>query len=167
MSIYKSKKGVTLIELVIALGLLSVIVAFVFSFFFANEKKLDEVTIKSDLQYEAKVVMDAISKYAMSATKVKYDTSIDPNTITFSLVDEDGAIIEDGAMFNINKPQITLIEKNADGTEIVSKTICSNSKIIKVSGNKEKNIDVKLTLEKDGVSYSIEEGFLFRNSHLK
>lgn len=167
MELGKKKKGVTLIELVIALGLLSIISTLIFSFFFINKKKLDEVSIKADLQYEAKVAMDTISKYAMDATSVKVDNETSPGKITFSLIDESGAKIEDGAVFNINKPEITLEVKAKGGSVILSKIICSNLNTIKVSVNESKNIYVNLMLEKKDISYSVEESFLLRNIHLK
>ncbi len=164
MNLYKKKRGVTLIELIIALGLLTIISSFVFSFFFSNERKLDEVEIKSDLQYESKVIMDKISGYAMAATKVKFDENIDntPNTITFSTVSDSGVINEDGAIFSIEGNNIYL-----DTEDITRKQLGSHIESLEVSGDNSKNIVVKLTLKEEEISYSVEESFLFRNSHLK
>lgn len=164
MNLYKKKRGVTLIELIIALGLLTIISSFVFSFFFSNERKLDEVEVKSDLQYESKVIMEKISEYAMSATKVKLDENIDntPNKITFSTVSDSSVINEDGAIFTFEGNNVYL-----DTEGIVKKELGSHLESIQVSGDNSKNIVVKLTLKKAELSYSVEESFLFRNSHLK
>lgn len=159
MKKYKSKKGITLIELVITLGLMGFITALVFSFFISNQKTLDRVDIKSDLQYEAKEVMNKISKYAMEATSVNCDT---PNKIIFSLVSSVGGIIEEGAIFKITGNEISL-----SGEGITESIICTKLKSITVGGDNKKNLEVEIVLEEKGIRYSIKDNFLFRNSHKK
>lgn len=161
----KCVKGITLIELIITLGLLGVITALVFSFFFTNKNTLNKVEIKSDLQYEAKEVMNKIARYAMEATKVEYKE--DEPTIKFIMVDNSVAVftvkggrsIEHGGKVSIEGKEITF----GDGGDSDA-TLCASLKSISLSGDKDKNIQVELELEKKGVIYSVKDSFLFRNS---
>lgn len=162
MSLCKKKKGVTLIELVIALGLLAIVTLFIFSFFFSNERKLDEIKVRSDLQYESKVILDTISKYAMESSKCKIEKNSEDTikSITFSKVDDNGAVISDGAKFIIEDSNIYLSTE-----EYEKKLIGSHLDKVEISNNTSRNIEVRLLLQEKGISYSVGESFLFRNSH--
>jgi prepilin-type N-terminal cleavage/methylation domain-containing protein len=162
MNLCRKKKGVTLIELVITLGLLAIVTLFIFSFFFSNERKLEEINTKSDLQYEAKVILDNVSKYAMSATKCEIDREVDDTvkTITFSKVEDNGTVIDEGAKIIIEDSNIYLSTKEDE-----KKLLGSHLKAIEVSDDASKNIEVKLSLKEKDIDYSIKESFLFRNSH--
>lgn len=159
------KNGVTLIELIIVLGLMGIITALVFSFLFSNKRTLDKVEIKSDLQYEAKEVINKISKYAMEATEVEYKQ--DEPTIKFIMIDnsvvvftvKDGNSTEYGGKVTIEGKEITV----GDGSDSDT-TLCTSLKSISLSGDKDKNIQVELELEKKDVTYSVKDSFLFRNS---
>lgn len=162
----RRKKGITLIELIITLGLIGVITALVFSFFFSNKRTLDKVEVKADLQYEAKEVMNKISKYAMEATEAKYQQA--DSTVRFSTVDGDDIVftVKDGES-NLNEQGRVIIT----GKEILfgngsvdDKILSENLKNITVYGDKKKNITVELVLEKKDISYSVKDSFLFRNS---
>lgn len=167
MSRYKNKKGITLIELVITLGLIGIITGLVFFFFNSNKRAFDRVEIQSDLQYEAKEVMNKFSKYAMEAKSVTYSET--SNSIVFSLIPsaEDGT---DTVEFIIEGGTATLIDSNTIeyiGNKILmnSTEICTNLKSITLSGDKSRNVQIDLTLEYKGISYSVKDNFLFRNSH--
>lgn len=162
----KRKNGITLIELIITLGLIGVITALVFSFFFSNKRTLDKVEVKADLQYEAKEVMNKISKYAMEAIEAKYQQG--DSTLRFATV-EDGDIVftVKGGESNFNEQGRVIIT----GKEILfgdgsgdDKILSENLKNITVYGDKKKNITVELVLEKKDISYSVKDSFLFRNS---
>ncbi len=158
MILNRKKKGVTLIELVIALGLLAIVTSFIFSFFFSNERKLEEINTRSDLQYEAKVILDSISKHAMAATKCKVDKELDGTvkTITFSKVEDDGA------EFIIEGYNVYLSTKE-DGKRLIG----SHLHHIETSDDVLKSIEIRLSLKAEDIDYSVKESFLFRNSHKK
>ena len=162
MSLCKKKKGVTLIELVIALGLLAIVTSFIFSFFFSNERKLDEINIRSDLQNESKVILDTISKYAMEASKCKIEKNLDDTikSIIFSKVDDNGLVISEGAKFIIEDSNIYLSTQEDE-----KKMIGSHVEQVEISNNTSRNIEVRLLLQEKGKNYSVRESFLFRNSH--
>lgn len=167
MILNRKKKGVTLIELVIALGLLSIVTLFIFSFFFSNERKLEAINTRSDLQYEAKVILDTISKYAMAATKCEVDKELDGTVkavkaITFSRVEDDGTVTNEGVKFIIEESNIYLSTKE-DGKRLIG----SHLQHIEASDDTSKSIEIKLSLKEEDIDYSVKESFLFRNSHKK
>lgn len=164
MILNRKKKGVTLIELVIALGLLAIVTSFIFSFFFSNERKLEEINTRSDLQYEAKVILDSISKHAMAATKCKVDKELDGTvkTITFSKVEDEGTVTDEGAEFIIEENNVYLSTKE-DGKRLIG----SHLHHIETSDDVLKSIEIRLSLKEEDIDYSVKESFLFRNSHKK
>lgn len=164
MILNRKKKGVTLIELVIALGLLAIVTSFIFSFFFSNERKLEEISTRSDLQYEAKVILDTISKHAMAATKCEVDKELDGTvkTMTFSKVEEDGTVTDEGAEFIIEENHIYLSTKE-DGKRLIGSHLYQ----LEASDDVKKSIEIKLSLKEKEIDYSVKESFLFRNSHKK
>ncbi len=163
MILNRKKKGVTLIELVIALGLLAIVTSFIFSFFFSNERKLEEINTRSDLQYEAKVILDSISKHAMAATKCKVKESDGTvKTITFSKVEDDGTVTNEGAEFIIEENNVYLSTKE-DGKRLIG----SHLHHIEISDDILKSIEIRLSLKAEDIDYSVKESFLFRNSHKK
>lgn len=164
MGIYEKKKGITLIELIIALGLMGVISVLVFTFFFSNQEKLNEVGIKSDLQYEAKNVLENISKYAMEATSAKWNGSGNSKKLSFDIVSESGEKIEKGIELIMNNKTKEIILKSIDGRVT---TISESFKSARVDINDPTKLKFKLTLEKEGVSYSIQDSYVFRNINLK
>ncbi len=157
MILNRKRKGVTLIELVIALGLLAIVTSFIFSFFFSNERKLEEINTRSDLQYEAKVILDSISKHAMAATKCKVDKELDGTvkTITFSKVEDDGTVTDEGAEFIIEEYNVYLSTKE-DGKRLIGSHL-----------HHIESIEIRLSLKAEDIDYSVKESFLFRNSHKK
>ncbi len=155
MILNRKKKGVTLIELVIALGLLAIVTSFIFSFFFSNERKLEEINTRSDLQYEAKVILDSISKV---------DKELDGTVkaITFSKVEDDGTVTDEGAEFIIEENNVYLSTKE-DGKRLIG----SHLHHIETSDDILKSIEIRLSLKVEDIDYSVKESFLFRNSHKK
>lgn len=164
MSKGKRKRGVTLLELIIALGLLGMITALVFFFFNTNQKTLGNVSVKSDLQYEAKVIIDNFSKYAMEATSSKIDTNT--GNVSFDLVTDVGEKVYDGAVFQKDGAtlKLTLKDKNnAINEKILSEYVKSFDTIINQEAG---SISLDLVLENKGILYVIKENYLFRNKHL-
>ena len=156
----KKRNGVTLIELVIALAIMSIVTGLIFFFYFTNQKKISEIEIKSDLQYEAKTVLDNISKVAMESTGARWSEST--MELCFNGVD-DGDVV-----FKLNKDEHKISFKKGE-TDIVLSNHFKNIEIEElVDGEVIKDkIKLKLTLENKGITYKVEENYVFRNSHLK
>lgn len=160
----KKRNGVTLIELIIALAIMSIVTGLIFFFYFTNQKKISEIEIKSDLQYEAKTVLDNISKVAMESTGARWNDST--MELSFNRVNEGDIVLK----FNKDKTEISF---NKDGTDTILsnnfksieiKELINETESVKVIKDK---IKLKLTLEDKGITYKVEENYVFRNSHLK
>lgn len=166
MKKYNNRKGITLIELVIALGLIGVISGLVFSFFFSNKKTLDRVEIKSDLQYEAKIIMDELSVYAMQAVNGKIaNDSGNEVKISFDIL-EDGSVKSERIIFTFKEDNVILSE---EGTSSIVE-LCKTEEVkvnVESAVTDKQGIKVKLILEKEDISYSVEDSFMFRNSHIQ
>ncbi|MDU1412361.1 MAG: type II secretion system protein [Clostridium sp.] len=160
----KKRNGVTLIELVIALAIMSIVTGLIFFFYFTNQKKISEIEIKSDLQYEAKTVLDNISKVAMESTDAKWNDSI--MELCFNGVDG-GDIV-----FKLNKDEHKIFFKKGETDFVLSnhfKNIEIEDSIDETNHEKiiKDKIKLKLILENKGITYEVEENYVFRNSHLK
>lgn len=165
MNKLKRRRGITLIELIIALGILAIITSLVFSFFFSNKKIINKVQIKSDLQYEAKVIMDKLSVVSMEATNGKVNDTSRNKIIAFDVLDSSGrSVIEDGIIFKFYDNNVILSEVGTPEIELCKTEdveISVDATVIDKQG-----IKLKLTLEKKDVTYSVEDSFIFRNSHI-
>lgn len=156
----KKRDGVTLIELVITLGIMSIVTGLIFFFYFTNQKKISEIEIKSDLQYEAKTVLDNISKVAMESTDAKWNDS----TMELCFNGVDGGDI----VFKLNKDEHKISFKKGE-TDFVLSNHFKNIEIEELVDGEVINdkIKLELTLENKGITYKVEENYVFRNSHLK
>lgn len=164
MKRFKRKSGVTLIELIIALGLLGVVTALIFFFFSINQKTLANVSVKSDLQYEAKVVIDKLSKYAMEATSAKVDRYT--GDIYFDLVTDSGDKIYEGAVFVKEDKTLKLLLKNETATPDEIHLSDYVDRLEATVKQEDGSIAIDLVLENKGITYSVKESYLFRNKHL-
>lgn len=160
----KKRDGVTLIELVIALAIMSIVTGLIFFFYFTNQKKISEIEIKSDLQYEAKTVLDNISKVAMESTGARWNEST--MELSFNRVNEGDIVLK----FNKDKTEISF---NKGETDILLsnhfKSIEIDSQMDETGDEKiiKDKVKLKLILENKGITYELEENYVFRNSHLK
>lgn len=164
----KKRNGVTLIELIIALAIMSIVTGLIFVFYFTNQKKISEIEIKSDLQYEAKTVLDNISKVAMESTGAKWNGA--SNELVFSHID-----ISESGKTSISEVKYKIDESTNEISLIQGKTSTLLSNHFKNIGIEElvddevinDKIKLELTLENKGITYKVEENYVFRNSHLK
>lgn len=163
MKFSEKKKGVTLIELIVALGLIALISALVYTFFFSNQGRLNEVEAKSNLQYEAKVILESISKYAMEATSAKVEKeSGQVKSISFDLITNDDVKIPEGVKFTLDDSKLTLTTD--EGDKLLSVYV---ERIDAVIDEEKGSIQVELKLKSKSVTYSVKDNYVFRNSHKK
>ncbi len=79
------KRGLSLIELVVALSLIAIILMIVSPFFISNYVTLDKTSNQIDFQREAKMIMNYFTDSAMEASKIssiKIDNSKDSIDLT-------------------------------------------------------------------------------------
>ena len=78
------KRGLSLIELVVALSLIAIILMIVSPFFISNYVTLDKTSNQIDFQREAKSIMNYFTESSMEASKIssiKIDNSKDLSLI--------------------------------------------------------------------------------------
>lgn len=78
MVLKNKKRGISLIELVVALTLISLILMLVGPFFISNYKSLNKVSNQVDFQREAKSIMNYFTDSAMEASNIS-NINIDNN----------------------------------------------------------------------------------------
>jgi prepilin-type N-terminal cleavage/methylation domain-containing protein len=83
------KRGVTILELIIAMGILAILTTVVFSVFLSNHKNLTRTGVKSELQQEAQQILEKITKSGMQAERIysisNTESLIDKNTANVSI----------------------------------------------------------------------------------
>lgn len=85
MRVFKSKKrGISLIELVVALSLISIILMIVGPFFISNYVTLDRTSNQIDFQREAKSIMNYFTDSAMEASNISSLTNIEKEVLSDS-----------------------------------------------------------------------------------
>lgn len=95
----KKSKGFTVLELIIALGLIVVILGVIYLFYSSNSKTLKTTEIKSDLQVEAEKIQKELFKYGTQAKEIeeiydenKFKVNIDDKNYA-SILDSNGKLI--------------------------------------------------------------------------
>lgn len=84
MVLRNKKRGISLIELVVALTLISLILMLVGPFFISNYKSLNKVSNQVDFQREAKSIMNYFTDSAMEASNIS-SINIDNNKESIDL----------------------------------------------------------------------------------
>lgn len=173
----KSKKGLTLIELIVALALSIVILGVILTFFIVGNKSMKEASIKSDLQREGKVAMELLTSNIMEAKAIDKLEFEDDNssikTLGLKLIKLSKEDI-DRVEFNVNKNELkikkgTLNQKlsskiksiklnNIDSTEDYSnKSALENL-------NKDTNVlKLEIIVEDKGMQYKLSNDIVLRN----
>ncbi len=112
-----NKKGFTLIELIVVLGLTTIVIAVVMSFFIANYKSYNRLNTESELQYQSQYIINFMTDKILEATEYNETEKIfirNSKELTFRVVggrlmfkdgDEPEITIGDSiAEFNISEP---------------------------------------------------------------
>lgn len=142
------KKGLTLIEVNLALVIFMILLAIVSPFFYSNFKSLNEADIRLELQRKGEKVLEDISKKALEANGVK------------ELENQD------------NVQKIVFRYENNDEHENVSQYTWKNKcdgrvkvKFLPEGSSKEnaKGINIELTLKKKKIEEKLSTDVYFRN----
>lgn len=86
----KDKRGFTLIELIVVLGLAGVVMSVVMSFFIANYKSYETINTESEVQYQSQFIINYMTNKILEAesfdgSEFKY---YDGNIATFEIEDK-------------------------------------------------------------------------------
>jgi prepilin-type N-terminal cleavage/methylation domain len=179
----KKKSAFTLIEIIIALGVLVIVLGIVNSIFITGNKVFSDSDVKTTLQMERQAIQEKISDIGMQATTAQAVTidssggSNEINSITINSYDKDGNL----RPFTIEKQDSGKVYKNGDKIynlridgELVSSNIknvmLDNNTITAANTNTLKNISsikFNITLMKENgysnVEQPIDFGVAFRN----
>lgn len=184
----KSKKGLTLLELVIVLGLMGIITYLVFSFVNLTQRKSLELEIRQELQHQGTMITESMMNNLLQAKRIfnveKDATTNNLKEITFNLV-EPSELKGKNAFTDIvkikykvdgNKLELLAIKKDEDVTDSSKwkkvQTISENIQKVELTNKNllteysydedklkdEKNVGLKITLEKDYYNKKIEYG---------
>lgn len=185
----KKKSAFTLIEIIIALGVLVIVLGIVNSIFITGNKVFSDSDVKTTLQMERQAIQEQISNIGMQAVEIK-SVNVDPDSnklenITISSYDKAGnlhdfylEIVEDTEKKYTDNNK--MYKFTIDGQEISSniETFTIDSSIINISAYTDatakaaalKNISsikFAITLRKENgysnVRQPIDFGVVFRN----
>ena len=136
------KKGLTLIEVNLALVIFMILLAIVSPFFYSNFKSLNEADIRLELQGKGEKILDDINKKALEASGIE------------ELKDKN------------NVKEITF--KYEDGSKYTWKNHYENGikvKLLPKGSNEEnaKGISIELTLKKKEIEEKLSTDVYFRN----
>jgi type II secretory pathway pseudopilin PulG len=114
MRLYKKcRKGLTILELVIAMGIAASLLVVTFSFFLPQQKALKDTTNRSQLQMDTQLILDSISSSVMEASKIEAITSKKEGEVTSNL-----AIL--GGLIDIRSISFLVNNTDANGDNTVS-----------------------------------------------
>ncbi|WP_297438243.1 type II secretion system protein [uncultured Clostridium sp.] len=83
----KKKKGLTLLELVIVLGLMGIVTSLIFSFVNTTQKKSKELEIRQELQHDGTMITESMMKNVLAAKNIEeVDIKTEPPTITGEVI---------------------------------------------------------------------------------
>ena len=184
----KKKKGLTLLELVIVLGLMGIITYLVFSFVNLTQRKSLEIDIRQKLQHQGTMITESMMDNLLQAKSIfnveKDSTNNNLKEITFNLAGPSELkgktaftdIVKIKYKVDGNKLELLAIKKNEDVTDTSKwkkvQTISENIQKVELTNKNllteysydedklkdEKNVGLKITLEKDYYNKKIEYG---------
>lgn len=118
----RNKKGMTLLEIIIGLGIFAMIVPIMFYFFMSHNKAIDETSVRSNLQFQGQLMREAMTQGFMEGKTV------------INIYDEHGGKID----FIDSEAPITKIQlKNYEDTEEEFYTEDNKLYHVKALGTKE------------------------------
>ncbi|OPJ61513.1 PilW family protein [Clostridium oryzae] len=178
MKYNKTLKGITLIELVIALALSAIISAIMFSFYMPHQKALAETEKRSQLQMDAQNLMQYFSKSALEASKIttlngisgeaelnSYTGNHTVSNIIFSVNDINGTsqytykYVLDGRSLKYTDSKVTdkVIANDINSIDIKP---LNGQTVGKCSGI---SIIVELISDDNRITYKVMDNLYFRN----
>lgn len=173
----KTKNGLTLVELIVALALTIVVLGVILTFFIVSNKNMKEASIKSDLQREGKVAMELLTRNIMEAKSidklefVEHDSTIktlglrliklseeDVDRVEFSVSDNE-LNFKKG---NINQRLSTKI-KSIKLNDIDSSEDYSNNSALEKLNNDTNVLNLEIIVEDKGMKYKLSNNIVLRN----
>lgn len=148
----KDKRGFTLIELIVVLGLSGIVISIVMSFFIANYKSYETISTESEVQYQSQYIINYMTNIILEAQM--YEGS---GTFRF--------INGEKSEFEVENKKIKHTSYNSNGTVKSVVSIGNYVKDIDITNNTNE-VNITLILDKgNGNNYSAEQAIYMRNSN--
>lgn len=180
----KKSRGLTILELMLALAIGAMFTAIFFQFFFVHQKALDSTAIKSQLQMDMQQSMEHFSKSTMEASRISNINGItDTGDINLGNLADEQLLKETGIIFSVDNADATqlntykfrVVGNNLNYTEgiLPEKTLCSDISYVHITPidgktfEKCSGIIIEIGLMgKDGkTTYNITNSIYFRNKN--
>lgn len=169
----KKTKGMTLIELVITMGILSIILGVITIMFTANSKVFSKIDLNSELQLEGEMIQRELMKIlpeSQGIIDINFDTEgVEGEIISFTVGDKlyNHRFLLDNKEFYYQKLDLE------EGKILNERILSSNVDSIKINPQQEaeiltsKSVEFKIRLVKkkgtQEIEYEIDNYILFRN----
>ena len=168
-----NKYAFTLIELMVALLISSLLITAIGTFLITNLKSFNTTQKSIDLQYEAQLVMNQLVEQLMMASQI---TIVEDSTT--SVISNSNCTDVRKFAFNVNSDTVTITKQATElkydisGDAIADEVISNKVKLfqldtgnVSISLGNSKTVIVKLELEDKGSSYSITNQVKLRNKN--
>lgn len=129
------KKGLTLLELVIVLGLMSIVTMLIFSFTNTTQRKSKELEIRQELQHEGAMVTESFMKNVLQAEGVSKiellsNGSMNINSIEFMITKDIAAKKTQTARYKLNSKELKLTEIITENFGEATQSVTENEKAV-------------------------------------
>lgn len=167
MKLFKNlNKGFTLVEVIMALGIFTIVLGILFPFFLSNYKTINNTSIKSNLQWEAENIMQYVSKSFMEGNSIENIKNIKDNDVEYVKIklDNDNYYsfkLEGSKLIyeSSEKPIKKVIGENVYKFQVIPDNIESENPE-NITG-----VDIKIILKKKDIEYTIKDHIFLRNSN--
>lgn len=106
----KSKKAVTLVELVIVLSLMSIVTMLVFNFVSISQRQSKNLEIKQELQHDGNMISESMMKNILHCKSIEKVEGVNPSSINDNSI-KSITINLNGKGYLPSKPSITNVEQ--------------------------------------------------------
>ena len=106
----KSKKAVTLVELVIVLSLMSIVTMLVFNFVSISQRQSKSLEIKQELQHDGNMISESMMKNILHCKSIEKVEGVNPSSINDNSI-KSITVNLNGEGYLPSKPSITNVEQ--------------------------------------------------------
>ena len=173
MKKFNKKRGLTLIEIIIAMAIMAIIGGVVTTMTISNNKILSKVDMKSELQMEGQIIQTQLTNVALESNGI-YDVDFIENTDQIrSIMLDDGEYLHEfiisgneliyQKLKNNDILQKRILSSNISNIQIIPSTL----KELQNSDHMEFNINLSTKRGAESVNYRMDNYIVFRNFEMK
>lgn len=162
------KKAMTIVEMAIAIGIMSIVIVLIFSFINTVQKRRRNIEIRQELQFDCTFITENLTKEALESKGI---ASITPQSRNTEKIEFRSKNNSENVILTLKDKKLKIEKKSEEGEgKELSKNIKSmeilnyiESGAHKTNISKMNSINLKFELEKSGVEYSCTTELYFRN----